>query len=116
MEDGKKTQQEFHGLILTYNPQPSGQPIARPHVGARISEAREHRPTRHRLAQLLLLALGACCAKLRAQAAVDYYGPIDIVMMMPDVTTPPGSGFDHDAPTSPESRLLGTALLADGFE
>jgi acetyl esterase/lipase len=41
------------------------------------------------------------------QAAVDYYGPIDLLQMNPDVTTPPGSVLDHDAPNSPESRLIG---------
>ncbi len=43
----------------------------------------------------------------RVQAAVDYFGPIDLLQMNPDVTTPPGSTIDHDAPNSPESRLLG---------
>lgn len=41
------------------------------------------------------------------QVAVDYYGPVDLLQMSPDVTTPPGSNFDHDAATSPESRLIG---------
>ena len=41
------------------------------------------------------------------QVAVDYYGPIDLLQMNPDVTTPPGSALDHDAPNSPESRLIG---------
>jgi acetyl esterase/lipase len=41
------------------------------------------------------------------QACVDYYGPTDILNMNPDVTTPPGSTIDHDAPDSPESRLVG---------
>ena len=49
------------------------------------------------------------------QAAVDYYGPVDIVMGMPDVTTPPGSSFDHDAPSSPESRLLGFDQPGEGI-
>ncbi|MCY2961409.1 MAG: alpha/beta hydrolase [Planctomycetota bacterium] len=40
-------------------------------------------------------------------AAVDYFGPTDIVQMNPDVTTPPGSNIDHDSPDSPESRLIG---------
>lgn len=43
----------------------------------------------------------------RVQCAVDYFGPVDLLLMNPDVTTPPGSTIDHDAPTSPESRLLG---------
>ncbi len=42
----------------------------------------------------------------RVQCAIDYFGPIDILLMNPDVTTPPGSNIDHDAPNSPESRLL----------
>ncbi len=41
------------------------------------------------------------------QAAVDYYGPTDLLQMSADVRTPPGSGIDHDAPNSPESRLIG---------
>ncbi len=41
------------------------------------------------------------------QAVVDYYGPTDIIMMNLDVTTPPGSSINHDAPESPESRLIG---------
>jgi len=40
-------------------------------------------------------------------AAVDYFGPTDIVNMALDVTTPPGSQLDHDAPDSAESRLIG---------
>lgn len=43
----------------------------------------------------------------RVMACIDYFGPIDILMMNPDVTTPPGSNIDHDAPGSPESRLVG---------
>lgn len=43
----------------------------------------------------------------RVQAAVDYFGPVDILLMNLDVTTPPGSNIDHDAPTSPESKLIG---------
>ncbi|MBM3975668.1 MAG: alpha/beta hydrolase [Planctomycetes bacterium] len=41
------------------------------------------------------------------QAWVDYFGPSDILFMNEDVTFPPGSGIDHDAPQSPESRLIG---------
>lgn len=41
------------------------------------------------------------------QAAIDFFGPTDILNMGLDVTTPPGSGVDHDAPDSPESRLVG---------
>jgi len=41
------------------------------------------------------------------QAGVDWFGPIDLLRMNPDVTIPPGSTLDHDAPASPESRLIG---------
>jgi acetyl esterase/lipase len=43
----------------------------------------------------------------RVMAAVDYFGPTDLLQMNLDVTTPPGSTINHDAPTSPESRLIG---------
>lgn len=43
----------------------------------------------------------------RVQAVADYFGPTDLLNMNLDVTTPPGSGIDHDAPSSPESRLIG---------
>ena len=41
------------------------------------------------------------------QACVDLFGPTDLLNMNPDVTTPPGSTLDHDAPGSPESNLIG---------
>ena len=41
------------------------------------------------------------------QAAVDYFGPTDIIQLTLDITTPPGNIIDHDAPNSPESRLIG---------
>ncbi len=41
------------------------------------------------------------------QVCVDYFGPTDILNMGLDVATPPGSGIDHDAPASPESKLVG---------
>ncbi|TWT36077.1 Carboxylesterase NlhH [Posidoniimonas corsicana] len=41
------------------------------------------------------------------QAAVDYFGPTDLLRMQTDVADPPGSAIDHDAPDSPESKLLG---------
>ncbi len=41
------------------------------------------------------------------QAVADYFGPTDLLNMNPDVTTPPGSALDHDAPGSAESRLVG---------
>lgn len=39
--------------------------------------------------------------------AIDYFGPSDLMRMNTDATDPPGSMIDHDAPTSPESRLVG---------
>ncbi len=41
------------------------------------------------------------------RTAVDYFGPSDLLNMNLDVTTPPGSTLDHDAPASPESNLIG---------
>lgn len=41
------------------------------------------------------------------QAAIDWFGPADVLRMNPDVTTPPGSVIDHDDEGSPESRLIG---------
>lgn len=41
------------------------------------------------------------------QICIDYFGPTDILNMNLDVTTPPGSGIDHDDPSSPESKLVG---------
>jgi acetyl esterase/lipase len=41
------------------------------------------------------------------QAFGDYFGPTDILHIQDMVTTPPGSTIQHDAYTSPESRLLG---------
>ncbi len=43
----------------------------------------------------------------RVSAAVDYFGPTDLLQINLDVTNPPGSMLDHDAATSPESRLIG---------
>lgn len=51
----------------------------------------------------------------RVQACADYFGPTDLLMMNPDVTTPPGSTIDHDAPGSPESHLLGWFLPGQGI-
>ena len=48
-------------------------------------------------------------------AAVDYFGPTDIVQMNPDVTNPPGSTTNHDAPGSPESRLIGYDGTGEGI-
>jgi acetyl esterase/lipase len=41
------------------------------------------------------------------QAAIDYFGPTDLLNMNLDVTNPPGSIINHDAPDSPESQLIG---------
>ncbi|MFI4871571.1 MAG: alpha/beta hydrolase fold domain-containing protein [Phycisphaerales bacterium JB061] len=41
------------------------------------------------------------------RVAVDYFGPTDLMRMDLDVTDPPGSTIEHDAPTSPESNLVG---------
>jgi acetyl esterase/lipase len=41
------------------------------------------------------------------QAAVAYYPPTEFRTVNDDITFPPGSTLDHDAPNSPESRLLG---------
>lgn len=43
----------------------------------------------------------------RVQAAIDFFGPTELIEMNLDVLTPPGSVIDHDVPSSPESRLLG---------
>lgn len=50
----------------------------------------------------------------RVQAAVDYFGPTDLLQMNQDVTTPPGSAMDHDLPGSPESKLLGFDDAGEG--
>jgi acetyl esterase/lipase len=49
------------------------------------------------------------------KVVVDYYGPTDIINMQPDITTPPGNIFNHDAPDSPESRLIGFTLPGQGI-
>ncbi len=51
----------------------------------------------------------------RIQAAIDYFGPTDLLAMNADVTTPPGSTIDHDAPSSPESRLIGFDGAGEGI-
>lgn len=43
----------------------------------------------------------------RLLAAVDYYGPTDLLQLTTDVTTPPGSIVDHDGIGAPGSLLLG---------
>lgn len=49
------------------------------------------------------------------QAVGDYFGPTDLLNMNPDVTNPPGSTLDHDAPGSPESHLIGYDLPGQGI-
>ncbi|HVF35975.1 MAG TPA: alpha/beta hydrolase [Candidatus Saccharimonadia bacterium] len=51
----------------------------------------------------------------RMQAVVDYYGPTDLLQVMPDTRTPPGSALNHDAADSPESRLLGYTASDEGI-
>jgi acetyl esterase/lipase len=46
-------------------------------------------------------------ASSRVQALIDFFGPTDLLAMNADVTTPPGSVINHDAPNSPESQLIG---------
>ncbi len=46
----------------------------------------------------------------RVQAVVDWFGPTDFNAM--DRHAPPGAGLKHDAPNSPESKLIG-APIAD---
>ncbi|MCI0538451.1 MAG: prolyl oligopeptidase family serine peptidase [Verrucomicrobiales bacterium] len=41
----------------------------------------------------------------RVQAVCDFYGPTDLLQM--DAHAPPGARLKHDAPQSPESRLIG---------
>jgi acetyl esterase/lipase len=48
------------------------------------------------------------------EAAVDYFGPTDLLVMNLDVTTPPGSVIDHDDPNSPESQLIGFDAAGQG--
>jgi len=50
----------------------------------------------------------------RILTAVDFFGPSDLLNMNLDVTTPPGSTIDHDAPDSPESRLIGFSGTGEG--
>lgn len=51
----------------------------------------------------------------RVQAAIDFFGPTDLIQMQLDVLNPPGSTIDHDAPSSPESRLVGWSLAGQGM-
>ncbi|MBL8858324.1 MAG: alpha/beta hydrolase [Planctomycetes bacterium] len=43
----------------------------------------------------------------RIVAAVNYFGPTDLLEMNPDIWYPPGSLLDHDAPDSYPSMLIG---------
>ena len=51
----------------------------------------------------------------RVQAAVDYYGPIDLLTLTTDVTTPPGSIVDHDGIGAPGSLLIGFNASGQGI-
>lgn len=51
----------------------------------------------------------------RTYATADYFGPTDLLSMNADVTTPPGSNIDHDAPNSPESNLIGWTGTGQGI-
>ncbi len=51
----------------------------------------------------------------RVAVAVDYFGPTDIINMVPDVTTPPGTSSNHDLPGAPESRLIGFDQPGEGI-
>ncbi len=44
----------------------------------------------------------------RVQCVVDFYGPTDLTKM--GAQSKPNSKIDHDAPNSPESRLIGGAI------
>lgn len=50
----------------------------------------------------------------RVQAAIDGFGPTDLLQMNLDVTTPPGSVINHDAENSPESQLIGFDGVGQG--
>lgn len=49
------------------------------------------------------------------QAAATYFGPTVLLQLMPDVTTPPGTVENHDAPTSNASRLIGYSEPGQGI-
>ena len=48
------------------------------------------------------------------QAAVDYFGPTDLLNMTADIVYPPG-GSSHDSPNSAESRLIGFDGVGEGI-
>lgn len=60
-------------------------------------------------------SVGGVGPRATIRAAVDFFGPTDILNMNLDVTNPPGSGIDHDAPTSPESQLIGYDQTGQGI-
>lgn len=48
--------------------------------------------------------------------AVDYFGPTDLMAMQADCALQSvGCGFNHDDPTSPESRVLGVSGTGEGL-
>lgn len=60
-------------------------------------------------------AHGSTQVSSRVQAVVDYYGPTDLLQLGPDVTSPPGAAFDHDAPGGPASLLIGYSRPGEGM-
>ncbi|MEO8673243.1 MAG: prolyl oligopeptidase family serine peptidase, partial [Tahibacter sp.] len=58
---------------------------------------------------------GHATVSSRVQAVVDYYGPVDLLQLNPDVTTPPGSALNHDAPSAPGSLLIGFSATGQGL-
>jgi acetyl esterase/lipase/enterochelin esterase-like enzyme len=52
--------------------------------------------------------LGNANQSSRVQAVVDFFGPTDFLLM--DAHALPGARLKHDAPDSPESKLLGGAI------
>lgn len=54
-------------------------------------------------------------ASSRVQAVVDYYGPVDLLQLNPDVATPPGSALNHDTPSAPGSLLIGFSGAGQGL-
>lgn len=49
------------------------------------------------------------------QAVVDFFGPTDLLNIQLDVRNPPGSNFNHDSSTSPESQLIGFRQSGQGI-
>jgi len=49
------------------------------------------------------------------QAAIDYFGPKDLLRLNTDVIQPPGSTVDHDSPNSAESDLIGWNQAGQGL-